>query len=121
MLDKLKAEASGILNIWLKGYQDWKKSGLKVPDSLRKATNIFRADSDLLGQWLEEGCVIAANEKLDKKLLYRAYRRWCEEGGYNGLTQSSFSRSLRERGFSVAPDKRTVLGITLIHLLDAGL
>ena len=121
LLDKLKAEASGILNIWLKGYQEWKKSGLQVPDSLRKATNIFRADSDLLGQWLEESCVIAANQKIDKKLLYRAYRRWCEEGGYNGLTQNSFSRSLRERGFSVASDKRTVLGITLIHMLDAGL
>jgi len=121
LLDKLKAEASGILNIWLKGYQEWKKSGLQVPDSLRKATNIFRADSDLLGQWLEESCVIAANQKIDKKLLYRAYRGWCEDGGYNGLTQNSFSRSLRERGFSVASDKRTVLGITLIRMLDAGL
>jgi len=118
---KLRAEASGILNLWMHGYKAWKKDGLKIPDSVRKATNIYRAESDLLGTWIEECCVVAANEKCDDKRLYKAYRNWCDEDGYSPFTKRSFSIGLTQRGFLMAPNKRDRLGITLQRLLDSGL
>lgn len=113
LLDKLKAEGSGILNIWLKGYQDWKKEGLMVPESLQTATNVFRDDNDLLGQWIEDECDLGGGYSEPRKDLYRNYDRWCENNGYHKFSSGSFSRSLRERGFTVASDKRTIKGIKI--------
>ena len=121
LLPKLKAEASGILNLWLKGYQAWKKGGLQIPKSLIHATNVFRDENDLLGQWLEDCCTVGQGLSESKARLYHNYTRWAENCGYHPLTQNSFSRSLRERGYLIASDKRTIKGLANKNFSSGGL
>jgi putative DNA primase/helicase len=54
--DKLKAEASGILNRLLAGLVDWLKHGLNSPAEIEQATADYRKDSDPLGRFLD-ACV----------------------------------------------------------------
>ena len=45
--EKLKAEASGILNWLLEGVRRWRKEGLKAPEVVLSATNEYRGEMDL--------------------------------------------------------------------------
>ena len=109
------------MNLWLKGYQAWKKDGLQIPKSLIHATNVFRDENDLLGQWLEDCCTVGQGLSEAKARLYHNYTRWAENCGYHPLTQNSFSRSLRERGFLIASDKRTIKGLANKNFSSGGL
>jgi P4 family phage/plasmid primase-like protien len=57
MLAKFAKEASGILNWLLEGYRMWAEDGLKMPDKLRRARDEYRAEIDLVEQFLEEESV----------------------------------------------------------------
>lgn len=54
--DKLrrKEELSGILNWCLEGLRLYRKDGLKAPAAVQKATNAYRADSDKIGNFINE-------------------------------------------------------------------
>ena len=119
--DKLRREASGILNLWLEGFHDWKANGLQVPDSLTRATNAYRDEQDLLLDWMNEECELAPNLETEKLTLFTAYKRWCEDCSYRNLSKGSFSRKLTGRGYKVTSDKRRWIGIGLKNPLGAGL
>ncbi len=42
LLEKLRAEASGILNWLIEGFQDWKAKGLEIPECIRVATSDYK-------------------------------------------------------------------------------
>jgi putative DNA primase/helicase len=54
---KLKAEASGILNWLLEGAERWKRERLKAPASVLNATDEYREEMDVIGNFLKESCV----------------------------------------------------------------
>ena len=54
---KLKEEASGILNWLLEGTERWRKEGLKAPAIVLSATDEYRGEMDVIGKFLEEYCV----------------------------------------------------------------
>jgi putative DNA primase/helicase len=109
---KLRTESAGIFNLWLKGFADWFKSGLMIPDSLRKATNGYRNEQDLLEQFIEEECVVGPAESCANKTLKLRYFAWCEGNNTKALSGHRFSRKLTERGFRLDNDKRTRQGIS---------
>ena len=113
LLDKLWLEASGILNLWLKGFVEWNDGGLQVPASLARATNAYRDEQDLLLDWMNEKCEVAPDLKTEKLVLFAAYKAWCEDCSYHNLSKASFSRKLTGRGFKVTADKRKLIGIGL--------
>ena len=113
LLDKLWLEASGILNLWLEGFVEWNNGGLQVPASLARATNAYRDEQDLLLDWMNERCEVAPNLETDKRILFTAYKEWCEHSSYRNLSKASFSRKLTGRGFKVTSDKRKLIGIGL--------
>jgi putative DNA primase/helicase len=98
--DRLRAEAPGIL-LWLVDgailYQ--RDGGLREPEIVRAATDEYRVDSDLIGQWLGERCVLhpTARERTDD--LYHSYRTWAEQGGLHPVSQTAWGRSLTERRY----------------------
>lgn len=113
ILAKLKADGSGALNVLLRGFAKFQKTGIQIPESMTRATQQYRDDQDLFGQWLEDNCIIDSSSTTSKEDLYRNYKVWCESCGVRPLTQPRFSRRLTERGLKTLPDKRTVKGIEL--------
>jgi len=118
--NKLAREASGILNYWLEGFQDWRKNGLNVPPSLKQSTNVYRSDQDLFAQFVEECCITGPGESCETQELKRQYFGWCEENHTKPMSGHRFGRKLTERGFKIAENKRTRLGINTKEALRFG-
>jgi putative DNA primase/helicase len=96
---KLKAELPGILNWAIAGCLDWQEHGLGVPQAVKDATNTYRAEQDILGDFLAEKCMKDPQATVPSQTLYAAYAAWCEAGKEPPLTQNAFGRALTERGF----------------------
>lgn len=100
LVDKLKAEGSGILNRWLVGLTRWLDRGLVLPDQVAKATEQFRVDSDPLGRFLDECCRRGENCEAQASAAYAVFQAWCKASGEREWTQTGFGNALRDRGFS---------------------
>lgn len=93
---KLRAELPGILAWAVKGWQMYQSEGLTPPAAAKQATESYRAESDLLGQFLAECTVQGAGLRAVSGELLTDY------GTYTGQTLSTvkFARLLQERGFT---------------------
>jgi P4 family phage/plasmid primase-like protien len=99
---KLLAELPGILNWAIAGCLDWQRNGLGVPQAVREATEEYRAEQDLLADFITDCCVIDAQAYAVSSDLYKIYTAWTEEGGTKPLSKQAFGRRLTERGYSAA-------------------
>jgi P4 family phage/plasmid primase-like protien len=93
---ELVKEAPGILAWAVRGCLRWQKEGLKFPESVVKATQEYRSDSDQVGRFIAERCVLEG--KCKALLLYQGYQGWCSSMGEEALTANAFGRRLTERG-----------------------
>lgn len=98
--EKLRAEASGILNWAIAGCMTWQREGLGQASAVTDATAAYRADEDVLGAFLEECCVLEADAKVEKAKLREAYEHFCAEQGEDALAPSVLGKELAARGIS---------------------
>ncbi|PRS02422.1 DNA primase [Bacillus atrophaeus] len=96
---KLAAEMPGILRWAVEGCLLWQKDGLTEPEDIRKATEGYREDMDILGPYMEERCVQHPTAKVEAKELYKDYKDWCYENDEIELKNRAFYRQLEIRGF----------------------
>ncbi len=96
---KLRAELPGILRWVVDGCLAWQRDGLGMPAEVEEATAAYRAEMDLLAQFIEDACVVDAKASTTAKYLHAAYQGWCEANGERALTQKALGDKLRERGF----------------------
>ena len=54
--EKLKAEADGILAWAVQGCLVWQQQGLGVPEEVKAATDSYREEMDILGEFLKDRC-----------------------------------------------------------------
>ena len=95
---KFRDEWPGILNWLVKGCLEWQQSGLKPPAEIEEATEEYRSESDIIGDWLNE-CTVSGREYETKaKELYEDYCKFKDIAGEKPVTQTTFGRRLRERG-----------------------
>lgn len=73
---KLKAEAPGILAALVRGYQDYQRDGLNVPDSVRAARDAYRL-SEGLDAYLAERVNVRPGATVMAAELYQDYVTWC--------------------------------------------
>lgn len=99
LTDKLKQERAGILAWMVRGCLAWQQQGLAPPSAVLLATEAYRDDMDVFGQWLDECCVIAVNAVVQSKAAYESYKKWVASRGMKAMSQSPFSRKLEDRGF----------------------
>ena len=116
LLTKLEAELSGILNWAVVGCQEWQEAGLCPPASVVVATQEYRQESDTVGQFIAERCVVGKDKQAASGELYSTYKSWCEDGGERHLSQRRFGTQLTEHGFaSMRTDRfRIRCGIGLV-------
>ena len=97
--DKLQAELPGILAWAVRGCLAWQQDGLGEPDEVTQATAGYRAEMDVLGQFIEDCCLTGSNYRVKASELYEAYKRWCEQNGEHAAFQRPWGMALTERGF----------------------
>lgn len=96
LLEKLKAERAGILNLMLAAYRDMKARGhLFQAEASTMEMNEYREYTDDLGTWVKENIIVSggpddAGIKLVSKDLYSAYCSHCESGNIKPLTSPAF-------------------------------
>jgi putative DNA primase/helicase len=99
LLDKLVAEREGLLRWDVQGAAQYLKKGLDLPQKVQMITEEYRSDMDLLQHWIDENCIIGAQEEEPSQMLYQSYRWWTESNGLRPMSNIGFSRKLSDRGF----------------------
>lgn len=113
--EKLLDELDGIFTWAVEGAKRWYLEGLGIPEAVEAATREYRETFDILGDFLEERCIVSNHVQVGASELYSAYREWIDARGERPLSQTAFGVHLVERGFErrkVAGRKR-YLGIGL--------
>lgn len=94
--ETLKEEAAGILSWAVQGCLQWQAYGLMEPEIVLQATEAYRQESDLIGQFIHE-CTIKGDDKTVRAgALYEAYEKWCTENGFDAKSGPIFARYLIE-------------------------
>jgi putative DNA primase/helicase len=96
---KLEAEAEGILAWAVEGCLEWISGGLQTPEKVLSATKAYRAEQDVLGQFIAEACVEGPDYRETTRALFDRYAKWCSETRNKEITFALFGRKLTERGF----------------------
>ena len=101
VIAEFKAELPGILNWVIEGFQSYKEKGLMVPDIVSSATQEYREETDTLGAFIDENCVLDKEHKCALKNFTKAYIKWCEENNEYAAEKTSkqIAGLLRSRGF----------------------
>jgi putative DNA primase/helicase len=110
LLDKLKAEAPGVLNWLLDGYCAWREGGLQPPEKVLAATAEYRDDSDRIGQFLRSATEAAPGFTITAKELYAAYEDWCRINAAEAVSGNYFGRQMKAHGFD-----REKVGVIFYH------
>lgn len=94
---KLRAELPGILNWALRGCLSWQAEGLCVPPEMEELTEEYREESDIIGQFLTECCMMGTYEEVMASDLYEEFQAWQTTQGMKPWTQVTFGRTIGER------------------------
>ena len=97
---KLREEASGILNWLLEGAAVWNRERLKTPNEVAYATDEYRGEMDVIGNFINERCCQKEGIRTSIKILYKAYSDWCDENNENPVSERFFTLRLKEVGFA---------------------
>lgn len=102
---------SAVLNWLLRGLQVQDSFKPPVPMSVRKEVAKYESDSDRIGLFIEESCLLGTtSEYLESgAALYDHYKEWCTENGYYPLSSTKFYNQLQRRKGISFTKKRTVL------------
>lgn len=118
---KLRAELPGILNWMLAGLADYYREGFETPQAILDATQQYREDSDVLGEFLDEMCMVKADAKTPGSDLYNAYKTWTLDNGHKPLANNTFANRLSDRGFRRGEGRlrRTWYGLWVRELFES--
>ena len=107
---------SGVLNWCIDGLRNYyQEGGASAPDPIKKATELYREESDKIGTFLNECFESSRYENTRGSTAYEMYREWCIDNGYGVENKTSFFDDLRRRGF--LQDHGTVDRITQRNVL----
>lgn len=99
---KLLAEREGILRWMIEGAQKYYRDGLLLSPAMRREQAVYRKESDLLGEFLDEKTVPDPQQRVEQRQLYFDWKHWCEANGVSPGSKKTFTQRLAERGFASA-------------------
>ncbi|WPZ24876.1 phage/plasmid primase, P4 family [Sulfitobacter pontiacus] len=126
---KLWLERSGILNWLVEGLVDYLEGGLQEPDDVLEATRGYREDSDPIGSFLKDACVVSGdpNDFITARDLIDGFNLWIDmrgEGMWGERTVSNRIKGMANRhrcpstNKMFSPGKRHVSGYRGIRFTD---
>lgn len=94
ILNKLKAEAPGILRWLVEGHMEWQANGLQIPAKVRAATAEYRTETDTILHFVDDRCNRVEGSRESFRTLYEVYKHWASEMKLPIWTQKKFSMQL---------------------------
>lgn len=118
----LLGELPGILNWAIEGCLRWQREGLVTPQCVLDAVSQYRQESDVLGSFMDEDCVLGKALKCKSSVLYRRYREYCEQSAERAMPAKDFPHELEKRGIGKVKEHGTMKfqGIDLRQLDTLG-
>lgn len=95
----LRAELAGILAWAVQGCLQWQVQGLNVPESIKNATARYRAEMDVVAEFLNDCCRLTADNKTALAALYDVYKKWADDACQDVLGKKTFGNLMRQKGF----------------------
>jgi putative DNA primase/helicase len=113
--EKLMREGPGILNWLLEGAKRWCDEGLKTPAAVTGATDEYRGEMDVIGNFIKERCIQEPDWRVRARELFKVYQDWCAENNEHACSERFFGLRLKELGIEQKrhADGRYWAGITL--------
>ena len=96
---KLIDEGSGILNWLIEGAMRWYREGLKTPNIILNATDEYRAEMDVIGNFIKERCVQGKGMSIKARELFKCYQDWCDDHNEHAVSERFLGLRLKEMGF----------------------
>jgi putative DNA primase/helicase len=93
----LMPELPGILNWALAGLMSYHEQGLAPPPAVIEATEEYRKDMDIVGQWIAARLVPDPESRLKRTELFRDYELWSKANVGWHLSSIAFGRDLTPR------------------------
>lgn len=94
LVEKLKAEGSGILNWMLEGYREWREFGLSEASAIDAATEEYRREMDSLQEFLDLECTVGEGRRVEFSSLRTSYALWCQRNGRYQLSDTKVGSRL---------------------------
>lgn len=96
---KLLTEREGILAWMVKGALDYLDGGLRVPEGVRAATQEYREESDPIGAFIRNGCIVTGKDedKSSPEDLFIGYSNFAKREGLSEFKQPTFSKRLPDQ------------------------
>ena len=101
----LVPELPGILNWMLDGLKAYNEQGLKPPMAILAATRAYRAEMDIIEQWLQDNCQCHPQMHQALKELYENYLDYVSDEFGDAeatLSKRKFGDALSDKGFELA-------------------
>jgi len=98
--NKLLTEKNGILTWMVQGALKWRSEGLVSSARIKAASNQYRNDCDIIGEFIEDNCTMTPNTKITQSALWGAWQFWAHENGYHHGSKKTFTRRLKDRGIN---------------------
>jgi putative DNA primase/helicase len=105
LMDKLLAEAEGILAWIVRGAVAYAQDGLEPPAEVVAKTLDYFEQQDALGQWLSTMKRCPANSGTGASTLFACFTSWCLDEGFAGAqpsTPHAFAKALQALGIERA-------------------
>jgi putative DNA primase/helicase len=98
--DKLSHELPAVLAWAVKGCMDWQLLGFDIPETVKRATQSYREEEDILRDYIEACLEIKPSGRTPKKSLWSNYKEWCDENKVMPVSRARLSSLLVERGIT---------------------
>lgn len=100
LAETLLTELPGILNWALAGCLAWQAAGrLRTPEVVTLATQTYRAEQDILDDFLQERCVVEPQARMPFADVRTTYLAWISDAGDKPMSSKALAACLTERGF----------------------
>lgn len=111
--NELLAELPGILAWAVRGCHDWIENGFRIPEAVQIAVSEYKRESDVVGEFLEECCLVGDGYEVRAGDLYDAYEEWVKRRGLRPINSSWFGRKLTAKGFQARHEEECNMRIGL--------
>jgi putative DNA primase/helicase len=97
--EKLLKEAEGIFAWMVEGAIRWQQEGLNLPGAVKEATEGYRKENDILGDFLTAKVEKTPGLDLSNKDLLAAFNRWLKTENRPEVSGKALARKMTERGY----------------------
>jgi putative DNA primase/helicase len=97
---KLRGDMPGILAWAVRGCREWQDKGLMPPQSIKAATAEYRAEMDLLENFIADRCIKGVDKRAPVGAFYTAYQEWSGQSCLDTVGKKVFGNLMKQKGYS---------------------